>query len=665
MLPPYNSFPRLPNQSQQTNALSTPPSQQVMQSNPSVVNSGNLVQNTMQFQRQFGMNNAQIQVPPSNSNAHLNPNMRPSITQPGFMNVPNHVLPLQNNHLGMPHLGSQQGLSHVGFGSQNSVCNMNPVAGFAVNGQFCNLMQNTNQVNASQPPFVHNFPNLHQQLNQNMGLLNGQYGFPNMLQNVNQLVPLQMPASSQVGPYGIPLCPPHMLGGLNQPTQATVPQNPSIFPNMHFGPVHCNQVGQQDNQNQQNFAPPTMNGPVTAQQLKGNSSAPLNRCPVQPPHTKNLQTPVFTWSQGNPTDKGGSNIPSSNWKHSPNKKFTRNSKSGLSQVGSHKCQSHQMKNAKKRSGFPYEHRGKGLSNERSGQFGIANSTNQVREPKRFLSWTYSKREVQQWREARKKNYPSKSNIEKKQAAKLSDSEGIDRDAKLRKVQLKEILAKQAELGVEVAEVPSHYLSDTEKRGHGREENKRQLNKKGRFQNKFNKRGRCNKKDRLAKIQRLEEKDSSVVHNEDKDSSNVPSLNKRMPTLLQKLLSADIGRDKRRMLQVFRFMVMNSFFKDWPDKPLKFPLVIVNESWCEDDAIEEKSSAMGKDAEDDDGESDGEDAEDDGGESEDRHDDENEGNSNADVKIDAQVKKVSCFVRREGSIGVGIESPEEEEGEIID
>lgn len=209
-------------------------------------------------------------------------------------------------------------------------------------------------------------------------------------------------------------------------------------------------------------------------------------------------------------------------------------------------------------------------------------------------------------------------------------------------QLKEILAKQAELGVEVAEVPSHYLLDSEKPP-GREENNRQLPKKGRFQNKFNKRGRRNRGDRLAKKQRLEEK----------DSSNVLSLNKRMPTLLQKLLSADIGRDKRRLLQVFRFMVMNSFFKDWPNKPLKFPLVMVNESWCEDDAIEEKSSAVDKDAEDD------------GSESEDSDDNEDEDDNNVDVKIDVQGEKVSCFVRREGSIGVGIEIPEEEEGEIID
>ncbi len=61
--------------------------------------------------------------------------------------------------------------------------------------------------------------------------------------------------------------------------------------------------------------------------------------------------------------------------------------------------------------------------------------------------------------------------------------------------------------------------------------------KERFQNKFNKRGRYDKKDRFAKKHRLA----------DKDSSNAASLNKRKPTLLQKLLSADIGRYKSHLL----------------------------------------------------------------------------------------------------------------------
>lgn len=150
------------------------------------------------------------------------------------------------------------------------------------------------KVNVSQPPFVHNFPNLPQQLNQNMVLPNGQYGFPNMFQNMNQLVPLQMPTSFQVGPYGIP---PYLLGGLNQPPQAMVPQNHTFMANMQFGLVHCNQVGQQGNQNQQNLAPPTTDASalkpsrIAAPQLHGNSSVPLNQ------QSKDLQTSVFTRSQ--------------------------------------------------------------------------------------------------------------------------------------------------------------------------------------------------------------------------------------------------------------------------------------------------------------------------------------------------------------------------------
>ncbi|GLT62193.1 hypothetical protein SLA2020_348490 [Shorea laevis] len=580
MLPFYNSFPHLSNQTQQPNASTAPPPQQVMPSNPSLVNSCNLVQNPMQFQPHFGMSNAQTQLLFSNSNTHLNPNVRPSITQPGFVNGPSHLLPLQNNHLGMTRLGSQPGQSHLGLGPQNS------------------------------PPFVHNFPNLPQQLNQNMVLPNGQYGFPNMFQNMNQLVPLQMPTSSQVGPYGIP---PYLLGGLNQPPQATVPQNPTFLPNLPFGLVHCNQVGQQGNQNQQNLAPPTTDAnalkpsPVAAPQLQGNSSAP-------PHQSKDLQTSAFTRSQGNPLRMVGSMLQAPTGKIHQAKTSQGIQKRGTTR-GSQKSQFHHMKNEKRKFGFPNEQKGKGFSNERTGKFGPANSTNQAREWKRPLSLNYTEQEIQQWREAH--------------------SERSDREAKLRKVQLKEILAKQAELGVEVAEVPSYYLSDSEKQGHGREENRRPLTRKERFQNKFNKRGRYDKKDRFAKKQRLA----------DTDSSNVTSLNVRKPTLLQKLLSSDIGRDKSRLLQVFRFMVMNSFFNDLPDKPLKFPLVVVKESGCEDDVVEVKSSPMGKDAEGSEEEND----EDDGG-----------GNDN-----DVLVKEASYFVRREGGLGEGTERPEEEEGEIID
>ncbi|XP_075646257.1 uncharacterized protein LOC142617337 isoform X2 [Castanea sativa] len=644
MRPLYNSFPQQPKSS------TAPPSQQVMPSNHSNANSSNLVQNTKKFRPQFGMNNnPQIQVPFNNSNAHSNPNMRPSINRPGFMNPP-----LQSSHLGMPHLGSQPGQSHVGFSSQNKVCNMNPVQGFPVNGQFCNMAQNPNQANVSQPAFVHNMQNSNQQLNQNMGFPNGQFCMPNMLQNMNQFMPLQMPNSSQVISYGVPICPPYM-GVPNQAPRATVPQNPTFFANSQFGLGHCNQV----NQNQQNLVPPTANAnalkpsPFAAQQLQGGNLPGLsNHCSVQPQDTKNYQASVFTG--GNLVNNGGIDNPSSNRQDSPNKNYTMNPKGGQLQGGFQKSQFHRMKNA--RRGFPNERKGKGFGKEKAGKFGHVNSNNQARGQKRSLSLTYTTQEIQQWCEARRKNYPSKATVEKKQVQKLADAESIAREAKLRREQLKEILAKQAELGVEVAEVPSHYLSDSEKQGHRREENRMPFTKKGRFRNRFDKRGRYEKKDRFAKKQKLA----------DKNSSDVSSLNKKKPTLLQKLLSADVRRDKSHLLQIFRFMVMNSFFTDWPDKPLKFPSVIDKESGCECEVVEEKSSPVGKDAEggykavvnkshdeeEDDDDDDDDDDEDDNGVDEDK----NDGDDN---------NELSYFARIEGIIGERTEIPEEEEGEIVD
>lgn len=138
-------------------------------------------------------------------------------------------------------------------------------------------------------------------------------------------------------------------------------------------------------------------------------------------------------------------------------------------------------------------------------------------------------------------------------------------------QLKEILAKQAELGVEVAEIPGCYISDPKKQGQGREENARSLAKTGKLHNKFGKQARNNNKDRYSKKQRLNENGSPTV----------PFVSRKEPTLLQKLHGADVKRDKSRLLQALRFMVMNSFFEDWPDKPLKFPAVIVKDGSGED------------------------------------------------------------------------------------
>ena len=131
------------------------------------------------------------------------------------------------------------------------------------------------------------------------------------------------------------------------------------------------------------------------------------------------------------------------------------------------------------------------------------------------------------------------------------------------MQLKEVLAKQAELGVEVAEIPSYYLKNSDNQAL-QSEGKNKFTDKRKFQNKFNK--KSDRKGRFAKRQKFD----------DKDFSESPSLKKRKPTLLQKLLSSDVKRDKSHLIQVFRFMVMNSFFKHCLDKPLRYPLVVVKE-----------------------------------------------------------------------------------------
>lgn len=139
-------------------------------------------------------------------------------------------------------------------------------------------------------------------------------------------------------------------------------------------------------------------------------------------------------------------------------------------------------------------------------------------------------------------------------------------------QLLEVLAKQAELGIEVADVPSHYLSNTDERVHG--DNganygnfQRKDGQKRKFQNNRHKQRRHGRKDKFDKKSSLD----------DKNSSQESPMTTKKPTLLEKLLSANIKRDKIHLLQVFRFMVMNSLLKEFPKQPLKLPLITVEET----------------------------------------------------------------------------------------
>lgn len=233
----------------------------------------------MPSQPQLGMNNPQIPIPFSNNSSnYMNngvampvPNM---VTQPGFMNGPNHLLPSPNNHLGMPHLGSlgpmhQQGKPHVGFGPQSGVSNMNSGTAFPVPGQAFG------QNNLSNLP----------QFNQNAGSQFGQFCLPNhTMQNMNQFVPMQMPNLPQ-------FVPPNGFGVMGQAPQATALQNPSF--NSHFSNVsHYNQILPQVNQNQHNFPLPI----AAPQQMQANSSTIVSNS-FQTEQSNDLQPPMFMGTQ--------------------------------------------------------------------------------------------------------------------------------------------------------------------------------------------------------------------------------------------------------------------------------------------------------------------------------------------------------------------------------
>uniref|UniRef100_A0A7I4CVX0 C2H2-type domain-containing protein n=1 Tax=Physcomitrium patens TaxID=3218 RepID=A0A7I4CVX0_PHYPA len=158
-------------------------------------------------------------------------------------------------------------------------------------------------------------------------------------------------------------------------------------------------------------------------------------------------------------------------------------------------------------------------------------------------------EIRAWREERMRNYPTRSNIQRKKEAlegKVARGELIDEDTRKRQQRMKEILAKQAELGVPVAEVPAHYLSQSykEDRGRGR-------CKKG-FKCHFAHTGPRGKKGGDNEAGRGGPKGVGVEK-------------KRPPTLLSKLLQGEINRDKSYILQCLRYFVNNNFLLNWPNQ----------------------------------------------------------------------------------------------------
>ncbi|XAR59930.1 hypothetical protein NMG60_11033113 [Bertholletia excelsa] len=483
-----------------------------------------------QVQSPVGMINPPIGVPVNNSTA---------------FGIPNQFFNLQN---GMPLLGQ----CYTGFTTP-----MNPI-------------QQPNQM------FAHGCFNPPQHSSQNAGFSNGQPFLRGPIQNINQFVQMPMPNYGQVANCNLPLP--------NQVCPALGPQNPTFVANPHFAMVHSNSVMQPPDQDQHN----------TTEQLQGVTPLPHAFGFVPQQQTpKNFHPPGIRKSQGNIRNGIGAGLQAGR-QDSQHGSCRRNIQREILHKGFQKNESN--KNVKGKFGF--KHGGTGFKNESRRKSGLAGPTNNSQvEQRRLLPLIYTEKEIVQWREARRKNYPSKANIEKKLMKKLTEPKVTDEDAKLRCQQLKEILKRQAELGCEVAEIPSHYLSDSEKPIPREIENKTKQCKKGEFRNKFNKRGQENRNDRFPKKPKFSDRSANAhkkdVETTNKDSSREFSLNKRQPTLLQKLLSREIKRDKSHLLQVFRFMTMNSFFKDLPEKPLRFSKVIVKEAEFDCDNVEGKSLSSGE------------------------------------------------------------------------
>ncbi|XP_018445063.1 uncharacterized protein LOC108816986 isoform X2 [Raphanus sativus] len=342
-----------------------------------------------------------------------------------------------------------------------------------------------------------------------------------------------------------------MMGHMNNmPMHPHQPIHQFAFPNHPINQLHPNHLGSLHSIQPTYYPPPYTPVPP-------------------PPQNQNHQSRPPGFSEARPQVQSVGNVNNTN-NFNPRGSDSRNSftKQQNFRGPGQGSQSYQGDNAKKKFGFNKAHKGKGKNNKMAPRIygsdaGIAEDT------KRPYIPNYPPKEVQQWRQARRKNFPTKLNVEKK-IKKNDSNSGLDDEAKLRRQQLREVLAKQRELGVEVAEVPSHYLSNPVEQVNG--------DNSGQFQNKDGRKGRFrhNKrryggKDKFDKRRKFQDKDSS------EESSTITT---REPTLLEKLLSADIKKDKIQLLQVLRFMEMNSFFKESPEGPLKFPLVMVEETGCE-------------------------------------------------------------------------------------
>lgn len=451
--------------------------------------------------------------------------------QPFSMSFPSlskgHNVPpmAQNNEMGV--------LAPPGpFGMNQAVQTLNQAMAWQLLGQ-----QNLNFLASLQPGSLFLANNLPQNINPIVGLPNEQARLQNLAMQWNQISALNIPSSSHPA-------------GSNNPGFVVSSHMSMNNPNTNIGNVKLS---------------------VDAKKYTmGQSGKPTSQSPMQNHQNgKNMQRSGHWQRQVNSIEGGERNVNSGN---SPSKNFARNlhgyGKKESSRMRFQKSQFHHSKKANGIGGPINKpgRRGQDKRGEGNPQAAIS-SKPAMTGSKRCLPVNYTEKEIEQWREARRKNFPTRASVEKKLTGRGTSNED-DGDVKLRRQQLKEVLARQAELGVEVAEIPPGYLSESE--NHPENENERKAPQvTNRYPNKHgNKRGGHGRMQWNAKRPKF--KNEAFT-----DSS--PTLKKREPTLLQKLLSAEIKRDKSQMLQVFRLMTLNSFFDGLTDKPLEFPEITVKDA----------------------------------------------------------------------------------------
>lgn len=377
------------------------------------------------------------------------------------------------------------------------------------------------------PMFAHHAVNSPQLLH------NGQFNVPNLVQNVNQLLQMQM-ASFGTQNFANVNVPPSMVNR-NRNVQQLIDGN--VSKQMHGDDIVAKDFGGSQQQNLH---------------ILYQRDAKLQSNAVEFQGTCN------------------------NWKRS-NKKNIGNFKGDASQRGFVKKQFHPKQYSKGNFKLHNANQEKGSKNGAK-TFALSDMGKQIQEGKRRpLTLNYTEQEIQQWREQRKKNYPSKANMEKKLKDKSMRPEITDAVANIWRQELKEILEKQAKLGCEVADIPSCYLSDSERQTDGTVKGQNILGKRERFQNKFDKRGKFHQNDQVSTRHRPGYGSANFHDRNDCFAKKQRLANGKDPSLLQKLLYSDVKRDKTYLLQTFRFMVMNSFFEDWPSISVRFPVVIIKES----------------------------------------------------------------------------------------